>query len=192
MRNLKYRLAAVAAASCLITPALAADAFTIDQSHTSVVFFIDHLGYSDLIGRFNDVSGTFDFDQENIENSNIALVIDATSIDTNHEPRDDHLRSPDFLNVEEFPEITFESTAIEQTGDTTGEVTGDMTILGVTQPVTFAVTLNQIAPNPQSGDMVAGFSARAQVDRSDFGMTFGQGGIGDVLDLFIEVEGIQQ
>lgn len=192
MKMMKLPLAAAVAFSFLGTPALTADTFKIDDTHTSIVFFVNHLGYSNTIGRFNDFAGTFDFDPDNVENSKIDFVIDATSVDTNHEPRDNHLRSPDFLNVEEFPEITFTSTSVEKTGDNTGKVTGDMTMLGTTKPVTLDVTLNQMAPNPRSGVMIAGFSARGQVNRADFGMTFGQGGIGDVLDLYIEVEGTLQ
>ncbi|MEM6461051.1 MAG: YceI family protein [Pseudomonadota bacterium] len=192
MKSMKLHLASAFAASCLAMPALAADTFKIDDTHTSIVFFVDHLGYSNTIGRFNDFAGSFDFDPENVENSKIQFVIDASSVDTNHEPRDNHLRSPDFLNVDEFPEITFTSTSVEKTGDNTGKVTGDMTMLGTTQPVTFDITLNQMAPNPRSGVLIAGFSARGEVDRSDFGMTFGQGGIGDTLDLFIEVEGTKE
>ena len=192
MTKFKTYLVAAVAVACLAQPAFAADTFEIDPSHTAVVFFVNHLGYSETIGRFNDVSGSFDLDQDNPENSKIALVIDAASVDTNHEARDDHLRSPDFLNVEEFPEIKFTSTAVEQTGDNTAKVTGDMTILGATKPVTLDVTLNKLEPNPMSGVETAGLSARGQLDRTEFGMTFGQGGIGSVLDLFIEVEGTKK
>ncbi|MEM9105740.1 MAG: YceI family protein [Pseudomonadota bacterium] len=189
MKPLKLALAAAVAHSFVTMSAMAADTYEIDETHTAIVFLVDHLGYSNTIGRFNDFSGSFDFDPDNVENSKIDFVIDAASVDTNHGPRDDHLRSPDFLNVDEFPEITFTSTSVEKTGDNTGKVTGDMTLLGTTKPVTLDITLNKVAPNPRSGVMIAGFSARGQLDRSDFGMTFGQGGIGDVLDLFIEVEG---
>lgn len=192
MKMMKLPLAAAVALPLMAAPALAAETFKIDETHTSIVFFVDHLGYSDTIGRFNEFAGSFDFDPDNVENSKIDFTINAASVDTNHEPRDDHLRSPDFLNVDEFPEITFSSTSVEKTGDNTGRVTGDMTMLGTTKPVTLDVTLNQMQPNPRSGVMVAGFSARGQLNRSEFGMNFGQGGIGDTLDLFIEVEGIQE
>jgi len=192
MTSLHRIFMAAAIAAGISGPALAADTFEIDPAHTNVVFLVDHLGYSNMIGDFNDISGTFVFDHDNIANSKVELVIQAASIDTDHDARDEHLRSPDFLNVEEFPEITFVSTAVEQTGDNTGKITGDLTILGETKPVTMDVTFNSVAPHPipsYNGVVVAGFSARAQVNRIDHGMTYGQGGIGDVLDLIIEVEG---
>lgn len=192
MIDLRPFLLTAAITAGISGPALSADTFEIDPNHTNVVFMVDHLGYSNLIGDFNDIAGTFVFDQDNVADSKVELVIQAASIDTDHEARDEHLRSPDFLNVEEFPEITFVSTAIEQTGDNTGKITGDLTILGEARPVTLDVTFNSVAPHPipfYEGVIVAGFSARAQVNRIDHGMTYGQGGIGDVLDLIIEVEG---
>lgn len=195
MTNLKKILIATTLASSLSSPALAADTFKIDQAHTNIVFFVEHLGYSDMIGQFNDVSGSIVFDQENIANSKVELVIMAASVDTDHEARDNHLRSPDFLNAEEFPEITFTSTATEKTGENTGKITGDLTLLGTTRPITLDVTFNKIGPHPipsYNGVIVAGFSARAKVNRIDYGMTYAQGGIGDVLDLYIEIESHKQ
>ena len=179
----------------LSSPASAADTFIIDPAHTNIVFFVNHLGYSNLIGQFNVFSGSFVFDQENPANSKVELVIEADSVDTDHKGRDEHLRSPDFLNVEEFPETTFVSTSVVKTGAKTGKVTGDLTILGRTRPITLDVTFNKVAPHPipsYNGVLVAGFSARAKVNRIDYGMTYAQGGIGDVLDLYIEVEGHKQ
>ncbi|MEM7291589.1 MAG: YceI family protein [Pseudomonadota bacterium] len=191
MKSLKLALVAPVATVGLNGAAFAADTYEIDKSHTAIVFFINHLGYSNTIGRFNDFSGSFDFDKDDLSSAKINLVIEAASIDTNHEPRDQHLRSPDFLNTDEFPQITFTSTSVEKTGDNTGKVTGTMDMLGASQPVTLNVTFNKMAPN-RRGVMVTGFSARGEIKRSDFGMNYGQGGIGDVLDLYIEVEGRQK
>lgn len=191
MKSLKLALVASVATFGLNGAAFAADTYEIDKSHTAIVFFINHLGYSNTIGRFNDFSGSFDFDKDDLSSAKINLVIEAASIDTNHEPRDQHLRSPDFLNTDEFPQITFTSTSVEKTGDNTGKVTGTMDMLGASQPVTLNVTFNKMAPN-RRGVMVTGFSARGEMKRSDFGMNYGQGGIGDVLDLYIEVEGRQK
>lgn len=192
MTSLHRILMAAVISAGISGPALAADTFEIDPAHTNVVFLVDHLGYSNMIGDFKDIAGTFVFDQDNIADSKVELIIQAASIDTDHDARDEHLRSPDFLNVEEFPEITFVSTAVEQTGDNTGKITGNLTILGETKPITLDVTFNSMAPHPipsYNGVLVAGFSARAKVNRIDHGMTYAQGGIGDVLDLIIEVEG---
>ncbi|MEM1050003.1 MAG: YceI family protein [Pseudomonadota bacterium] len=195
MRIPTKHLAAALAVSLCASPAFTAEQFKIDPEHTMVVFFVDHFGYSNVFGRFNEFAGTFTFDPENVENSAIEMTIDAASVDTNHTRRDNHLRSPDFLNSEEFPEITFASKSVEKTGDKTGKVMGDITILGTTQPITLDVTFNKIAPHPipsYNGAIVAGFSATAQLSRSAFGMTYAEGAVGDVLDLRFEVEGIQQ
>lgn len=195
MKILPTSLIALAFAYGPTNQALAADTFKIDNAHTNIVFFVRHLGYSNMIGQFNDFTGSFSFDQSNVANSKVELNIKASSVDTDHKKRDDHLRSPDFLNVEEFPEITFKSNRVEKTGDTTGKITGDLTILGKTKPITMDVTFNKLGPHPipsYNGVIVAGFSARAKLNRMDYGMTYGKGGIGDVLDLHIEVEGHKQ
>lgn len=179
----------------VVGQASAADKFKIDDTHTNIVFFVNHLGYSQMIGQFNEFSGSFDFDQSDITKSKVDLTIKSASVDTDHEARDKHLRSPDFLNSDEFPEITFKSTKVEKTGEKTGKITGDMTVLGKTLPLTMDVTFNKMAPHPipsYNGVIVAGFSARAKLNRIDYGMTFAKGGIGNVLDLFIEVEGLKQ
>ncbi len=170
------------------TPAPAAS-FKIDGAHTSVVFQVNHVGYSNMFGRFDKISGGFEFDSEAPEKSSAQLVIDAASVNTNHARRDGHLRSPDFFNVKEFPEITFSTTKVTKTGKNTGTVTGDFTMLGVTRSQTLDVTFNKMAPNPMSKVLTAGFSARGKIKRSDFGMKYGLGGLGDEIEVFIEIEG---
>jgi len=175
--------------------ALAADTFKIDKTHTNIVFMIDHLGYSKMIGQFQDYEGSFVFDQDNVAESKVVLMIKAASVDTDHQARDDHLRSPDFFNAQEFPEITFVSTKIAKTGEKTGTITGDLTLLGQTRPVTLEVTFNKVAVHPipsYNGVVVAGFSARGTVDRIAHGMTYAQGGIGNTLEIILEVEGHKQ
>ncbi len=113
---------------------------------------------------------------------------------TDDQARDDHLRSPDFFNAAEFPEMTFASTGIERTSDKTGKITGDLTLLGVTKPVTLDVTFNQRAPHPlpqYNGVEVAGFSATTTIKRSDFGMSTFVPAIGDEIEIILEVEGTQ-
>jgi polyisoprenoid-binding protein YceI len=106
---------------------------------------------------------------------------------THFAQRNKDLMSPDFLNVAEFPEMTFKSTAIEKTGDKTGKVTGDLTLLGVTKPVTMDVTFNQVAPNPfHNNTPTAGFEAHAVIKRSDFGMKAAIPNIGDEVDISID------
>src|SRR3546814_10546119 len=147
----------------------------IDPEHTTAVFMVNHLGYSNMIGRFNEVSGSFTFDENAPEAASVTLKVATDSVDTNHQRRDDHLRSPDFFNVQEFPEMTFESTKVETTGDRTGRVTGDLTLLGVTRPVTLDVTFNKVAPHPlppYDEVLTAGFSVRGSIRRSEFGMKY--------------------
>lgn len=195
MTYLRTVLITAAVSIGLITPSMAADNFKIDKAHTAIVFMVKHLGYSNMIGRFKDFAGNIVFDQNDVSKSKVDLVIKTASVDTEHAARDKHLRSPDFLNTAEFPEITFKSTGIRKTGAKTGKITGDLTILGKTKPVTMDVTFNRVAKHPipsYKGVIVAGFSARAKVNRLDYGMTYARKGIGGTLDLLLEIEAHKQ
>lgn len=174
------------------SPAQAADRFTIDPTHTNVAFLVNHLGYSNMIGRFKEIEGEFTFDEKDIAANKVKVTVKTASIDTNHEARDKHLRSPDFFNTAEFPTMTFVSTKVEKTGERSGKITGDVTLLGVTKSVTFDITFNKMAPHPlprYNAILTSGFSARGSIKRSDFGMKYGIPGVGDEITLFIEVEG---
>lgn len=169
-------------------PALAAD-WTFDKAHTTVLFTVGHLGFSDTTGIFRDFDGTVVFDPENIAATEVSFTVDAASIDTFWEARDEHIRGADFLDVESHPEITFVSTAVEQTGETTADVTGDLTIRGTTQPVTLAATLNKLDANPFNPEVqIAGFELSGEIDRTDFGIDYGAPVIGTVMPLTINVE----
>lgn len=185
----KFAVTALFTAALFAPPALAEPvAYKIDPAHTSVAFIVNHLGFSNLIGRFNKVSGDLSFDAADVAKSKLAVTIDAASIDTNHAKRDEHLRSPDFFNVKEFPQLTFKSVKIEKTGEKTGALTGDFTMLGVTKPVTLAVTFNKAGVSPATKLETAGFSARGVVKRTDFGMKYGAPYIGEDIELLIETE----
>lgn len=186
-------LAFGAAAAGLSFSASAADRYVIDRDHTNIAFLIDHLGYSQMLGQFQDFDGEFTFDGSSTNEAAVHLTIDAASIDTDLKSRDNDLRSPSFFSVQEFPEITFTSTSIEPTGEKTAKLTGDLTMLGVTRPLTLDVTFNRAAPWPYDPNRyVAGFSARGTLNRSDFGMKYELPAIGDEVQLIIEVEGIRQ
>jgi polyisoprenoid-binding protein YceI len=173
--------------------AAAADRYMIDKAHTNIAFLIDHLGYSKMLGQFQTFEGEFTFDGSSVSDASVELTIDAASIDTDHEARDNDLRSPSFFNVQEFPEITFVSMSVEPTGEKSAQLTGDLTMLGVTQPLTLDVTLNNVAPSPFNPNaFIAGFSARGTLKRSAFGMKYALPAIGDEVQLIIEVEGIRQ
>lgn len=187
--------AALLGAAAALAPAQAADTFAIDPDHTNIIFAVGHFGYSRVIGQFQEFEGSFVFDQDDVTRSSVEVTVMADSADTDHEARDKHLKSPDFFNAVEFPEVTFTSTAVEKTGDNTGRITGDLTLLGVTKPVTLDVTFNKIAPHPlpnYNGVVVAGFTARTTIKRSDWGMSKFTPALGDEVELWIEAEGHKQ
>lgn len=187
--------ATIAALAVPAAPALAADTYAFDKSHTDVVFRIDHLGFSDTIGRFNDADGVIVLDEANPENSRVEVTIQSASLDTNHEERDEHLRGTDFFNVEAHPTISFVSTAVERTGDETATVTGELTLLGVTQTVVLETTLNALKPHPipsYEGVMTAGFSGTTTINRSDFGMNAFVPAVGDEVAIILEIEAFKQ
>jgi polyisoprenoid-binding protein YceI len=171
--------------------AQAADDFAIDANHTNIYFVVDHLGYSKMLGQFQEFDGSFTFDKDDVAASKVSVTIKTASVDTDHRKRDDHLRSPDFFNAVEFPEITFVSTKAEKTGAKSGRITGDFTMMGVTRPVVLEVTFNKLAPHPlpfYKGVLVAGFSASTTIRRSDFGMKYGTPNLGDEITVRLEVE----
>ena len=182
----------VATAAGSFAPAFAAPvSYKIDPAHTAVAFIVNHVGFSNVIGRFDTVGGDVTFDKDAVEKSMVNVTIDTTSVDTNHAKRDEHLRSPDFFNAKEFPKMTFKSTKIEKTGDQTGKLHGDLTMLGVTKPVVLDVTFNKDGVSPASKLETAGFSARGTVKRTEFGMKYGAPAIGDDIQLLIEVEAVK-
>lgn len=164
------------------------ETYTFDPSHTYPYFAINHLGFSTLYGRFNKTSGRLLVDRES-KLASLELVIDAASIDTGHQKRDEHLRSPDFFNVGEFPFITFRSLSAKFEGDVATSVDGELTLHGVTKPVTVAIEFMRCADHPMDkAKYVCGFGASAQINRSDFGMKYGLPAIGDEVRLIFEVE----
>ncbi len=165
--------------------------YTLDPSHTSVVFVINHLGFSNVYGRFDEVAGTLRFDPEALAAASVTATIKTGSLDTNHAKREEHLKSPDFFNAAAFPEMTFTSTGIEKTGDRTGKVTGTLTLLGVSKPVVLDVTFNKAGVSPITKKETAGFSARGSLKRSDFGMTTFLPAIADRVDIMIETEAVK-
>lgn len=165
--------------------------YQIDMAHTNVLFNVNHLGLSNMLGRFAEFSGQLSFDDANIENSKVSIVINTASIDTFHAKRDEHLRSPDFFNAAEFPEMTFNSTEIQKTGEKTAKLIGELTLLGVTKPVTLDLTLNNAGAHPFNKKTVAGFTATGTIKRSEFGMKYGVPNISDEISLRLELEAIR-
>lgn len=177
----------IAALATLPVNALQAADYTIDPGHTYVSFAINHLGFSTMRGKFDRQSGSMHYDPAG-KKASVMIEIDAASIDTGHDKRDAHLQSPDFLNAVENPTITFESTAVTWSGDKLATVSGDLTILGVSKPVTLEVNAINCGTHPFNKKQVCGFDATASIKRSDFGVNYGLPAIGEVLDLQIELE----
>ncbi len=198
MTRAKKIAATFAIASALVAtmPGLAnaGEKYVIHEDHTWVSFKISHAGWANAHGTFRKVSGDISFDKENVSQSSVSVVIDATSLDTNSAPRDKHVSSPDFLNSEKFPEITFESTKIEPTGETTGLIYGNMTMVGVTREVVLDAQWNAETPLPWDASTIkTGFSASATIDGADFGMNkLAEFGIGPEIHVTIDVEAIKQ
>jgi polyisoprenoid-binding protein YceI len=169
-------------------PAKAAT-FDIDIVHSHVAFFIDHLGFSRVIGTANDFSGVFEFDAAKPEAGSLTVTVKVASISTNNTQRDGDIQGADWFNATEFPDITFTGKAFTKIDEKSGTIEGDLTIAGVTKAATLNVTFNKEGQNPWDKSHVVGFSARTTIKRSDFGMKAALGMIGDDVDLYIEVEG---
>ena len=145
----------------------------IDPTHSGVHFIVRHMVVSKVRGVFGQFSGTIDYDPENVERSRVAVDIDAASIDTREPKRDAHLRSADFFDVENFPKLTFQSTGVKRTRDDTLAVTGDLTIHGVTRPVTLDVDQLGGGKDPWGNQRLV-WSARTEINRKDFGLNWNQ------------------
>ena len=164
----------------------------IDTAHSQVGFSVRHMMISNVRGRFEKVTGTVNFDENNPAASSVSVEIDVASINTREPQRDGHLRSADFLNVEAFPQLTFESTKVEVVDENHGLITGDLTIRGVTRPVVLEV--EYAGQSQMWGGTSAGFEATAKINRKDWGLTWNQtlesGGIlvGDEVKISIELE----
>ena len=184
-KTLTTALALAAAVAC--SPVSAAD-YKIDPRHTHVLFLVDHLGFSKMIGLFSDVTGSISFDAANPTASKLNVVIKTDSLQTQFAPRDGDLKGADWFNVTEFPQMTFVGTGFTKKDDKNGEITGDLTMLSVTKPITLQVTFNQAGKRPSDNADAVGFSARGSLNRSDFGIKTFLPYIGDKVDLMIETE----
>ncbi|MBC7769194.1 MAG: YceI family protein [Phycisphaerales bacterium] len=160
--------------------------YTLDPAHTQVAFSIDRFGFNRVLGRFETVTGELVLDEANPANSSVRATIQVASVDSGHDTRDEHLRAERWLNAAAFPTMEFRSTAVRLTSERTAEVTGDLTLMGQTHPVTLNVTLNNIGPAPNNQRPTAGFSAIGSLNRSAFGSRGGANVIGDSVSIQIE------
>ena len=184
------RLIILAFVTSLALSARAADTFKIDPVHSSVGFSVMHLGVTNVYGRFNDISGAVVFDKDNVANSSVELSVPIESIDTHVAKRDQHLKSPDFFDAKQFPTMTFKSTKVEGSGDTF-KVTGDFTLHGVTKSLTVDFKKGSESKGMQ-GEIRGGGETRFSIKRSDFGMKFMAGALGDEVNIVLSLEGIKQ
>ncbi|MFD0915677.1 YceI family protein [Pseudahrensia aquimaris] len=189
MKTLKASLAGLALmASAITMPAFAADQYKFDASHAQILFSYDHLGFSTTYGMFSGFDGTATLDMDNLANSSVETTIGLDKMITGWEGRDGHFKSPDFFNAAEFPAVTFKSTKIEPTGDMTAKMTGDLTILGETKPVTMDVKLNKIGEHPVKKVAWAGFDATTTLKRTEWGLGKFAPFVGDEVNLVISIE----
>lgn len=166
----------------------AAESYKFDPHHTSVVWTAGHFGFSNPNGKFSEIEGDLTLDEKNPAKSEVKVVIKMANLFTGYNNFDNHLKSDDFFNVEKFATATFNSTKVTITGKNTAKVVGDLTLLGVTKPVTLNVKLNKIDVSPISQKKTAGFSASAVIKRSEFGINYAVPGVTDAVKLTIEAE----
>lgn len=173
--------------------AVKAGGFTIDPTHSAVVYKITHMGVSNHWGRFDDVGGTFSFDPKSPQSASFDVTIKSESIDSGDKKRDGHLRTPDFFNAKEYPTIEFKSTGVGAGADGVFELKGDLTLLGKTKPVTARLTHVGEKEIPKMGHR-SGVEATFTIKRSDFGMNYmvENGGLGDDVQIVVALEGVQK
>lgn len=190
-KSVLYALALSMPLAALASP----ENYTLDPTHTYPHFAVDHLGVSTMWGRFGKTTGKFMIDRA-AKKASIELVVETASIDTGDNvrgsrprARDEHLRTADFFNVQEFPHMTFKSTNVKFAGDNPSEIDGQLTLLGVTKPLALKVDRWVCKDNPNSKKPMCGGNASGSFKRSDFGMKYAVPAVGDEIKLFIEVEG---
>lgn len=164
--------------------------YAVDPVHSSVIFRVKHAGVAYVYGRFNTFSGTFRIDDENPANANVSMTVDVASVDTGNEKRDQHLKSPDFFNVAQFPRMTFESTSVTKKADDRYAVKGDLTLHGKTNPV--EIEMAKTGEGTWRGARIVGFEGTTTLKRSDYGMTNMLDAVGDEIRFTIAVEARRQ
>ncbi|MFC5447791.1 YceI family protein [Paenibacillus aestuarii] len=171
--------------------------WTLDASHSSVDFSIRHMMIAKVKGTFHTFEGNIEADPADLTTANVHFSVDLSSIDTRNSDRDNHLRTADFFSIESHPKMTFQSTEFVKTGEGEYDLTGNLTIRGVTRPETFSVVFEGAGKDPWGNEKV-GFSAQGSIKRSDFGLTYNAaletGGvlIGDEVKVSIEIEASKQ
>ena len=172
------------------------DEYIIDKSHFSIGFLVEHIGYAKTLGMFRDINGSYIHDVKNKKINDINIVINTDSVFTNDEKRDGHLRSPDFLHVDKYPEMVFKATDIK-INNNESIINGNLTLLGITKPLVLTGKINKIGKYPFGGIIkpyVMGISAKGTIKRSDHAMMYAikDNLVGDEIELIIEFEARKQ
>lgn len=165
--------------------------YTIDSEHTQIVFAVSHLGASQQYGQFTKVEGSFSIDAKDVGKSSIKLEVPTGSVFTAAKKRDDHLRGPDFFDAKQFPKITFTSTEFSATSDKAYTLKGDLSLHGVTKNVSIELTHGNSAADPEmmGGSFRTGFNGSFSINRSDFGLNYMPGALGEEIKLLLALEG---
>ncbi len=189
MKNLKIAILAFAIFATANKGSFAENAqYKIEKNHTSVTWFANHFGYSDPSGKFTDIDGTITFDEKSPKTSAVDVTIKIASLSTGLPKFEQHLKSADFFNVEKYETAKFVSNKVVVTGKNKAKVYGDLTLVGVTKPVVLDVKFNKIGTSPITQKETVGFSATAEITRSEFGIDYGIPGVSDKVKLVIEAE----
>lgn len=159
-----------AAALFFMATAAFAQEWNMDKAHSQILFGINHMGINTITGSFGSVTAKFTSSKDDFSDAVIELTADVSTINTGNEQRNGHLKSPDFFDAAQYGTLTFKSTSFRKTGDKTYELTGDLTLHGVTKPVTLIATLNGQTVNPMSKKTTAGFKVTGTIKRTDFGI----------------------
>ncbi|SFI50381.1 YceI family protein [Albimonas pacifica] len=181
-------LAALGGSLAWAAPA-AAYRWEMDRSHSQVKFAVDHLGYSLVHGWFREFDADIDLDPDAVERASVSFRIRADSVDTNWEGRDRYLRGPDFLDAEAHPVISFVSTRVRLVSAEVADITGDLTINGVTRSETLRAALNKYGPSALAGgEVVAGFTISGEIDRTAYGVSFAAPHVGKDVEIRVDLE----
>jgi polyisoprenoid-binding protein YceI len=188
MRHPLATTATLALALSLASHAMAAETYQLEKTHVDLLFAINHAGFTEKHGSFRELDATLQYDGQKPEDSHVTVTVKTDSVDTGYPARDADLKGEKFLDVAKYPEMRFVSTKVTRNADQTLRIDGELTLHGVTKPITLQAKLNKAAPNPFDKRPTVGFSASGTLKRSDFGISTYVPMIGDVVSITIDAE----
>jgi polyisoprenoid-binding protein YceI len=191
LRSLRSLIAVILVLAAATTCVEAADNYKVDPVHSFVLYRIKHFDVGYSYGRFNDPTGMVMWDKDDPTKSGFTFEVKAANLDTHNDKRDAHLKGPDFFDVKQFPTISFKSTAVKSTGDNKYDVTGDLTMHGVTKPITISIEKTGEGDTKMMGYRT-GWETTVSLKRSDYGINGLQGPVADDVQLRISVEAQKQ